>query len=804
MDQFNNTHQEEEIDIKALFVKFLHHWHLFALTIVIALIIAFLYNKYTLPIYQVSTTVLIEENKSNLDPQKLIGFGIMSDKKNLKNEIGILKSYSLAYRTIQKLNFYVSYFHTDGFITKELYQNSPIIVEFNEDYPQLVRTKFKIEILSNTQYKIQFEEDEQWTYLFSKHEFIHKHLNVEYSKIHNFGETISHPLFKLKVTINPEYFSILDEYNDLFFTLNDIDYLIDIYSAFDIEPINREVSIVSLTLKGSNIQKSVNFLNQLTQEYLNRDLEKKNEVAINTIKFISTELQGIADSLTITENNLQDFRTTNQIMDVDFQAQQVFEYMKNLENKKAVLLVKSKYYKNLKEYLLKKNSVEDIVVPSSIGIEDPLLNTLVAELTRLFNTRSELLFSSTKKNPMVLSLEQQIKNTKNALIENINSIVSTSDIAINDVNERIRKLSQQINHLPKTQRQLFSIERKFKLNDAIYTYLLQKLSEAQITKASNRPDNEIIDCAKISQYSKVHPKGKSNYMIAFIIGCIIPIIYVFGKDYLNDKIIERKDVENLTKLPIVGHVLHNNKETELVVAKAPKSAIAESFRSIRTNIQYLAKGKEKQVIMVTSNMTSAGKTFISMNLASIFAQYEKKTVLLGFDLRKPKIYDDFKLSSSVGLSTYYINNFSVKEIIQKSSIDNLDIIIAGPIPPNPAELIASTKTKKLFEELLKIYDYIILDTPPLGLVTDAFLLMEYVDVNLFIVRQHHTVKKLFESIIKDIEQKGFPNFGILINDVKLQKNSYGYGYGYGYGQGYYTDDKEDEKKSLLKSLKNIL
>lgn len=620
MNQFENiSYQEENIDIKAMFVKYLRYWPLAAITIILALIASYVFNKYTSPIYEVSTTVLIEEDKSSMGPQDLLGFGLIGNKKNLENEIGILKSYSIAYSTIRKLDFNISYFYEDGLITKELYQNAPIIVEFDKLHPQLVRTHFNIEILSNSQYKIQFEGDYNRTYDFIEHKFLQEHLNIAYSDIHNFNEIVTSPFIKFKVSINPEYVSQINEYDKLSFIFNDIDYLVSIMGNFTIEPINRDATIVKLTMKGKSIQKSVNFLNQLTQEYLDRGLDKKNEVAINTIDFISTELLGIADSLKVTERELQVFRSSNQILDVDFQAQQAFEYMRELESEKAVLLVKSMYYENLKTYLLEKNSVDDIVVPSSIGIEDPLLNVLVTELMQLFNSRSELLFSSTEKNPMVLSLGKQIRNTKNALIENINNIVSTSNIAIRDIDTRIKAISKRIDYLPETQQQLFSIERKFKLNDAIYTYLLQKLSEAQITKASNRPDNEIIDPATTTRYSQVFPKKKLNYILAFIIGCILPIIYIFIRDFLNNEIVDRKEVEDACKLPIVGHVSHNTKETELVVTEYPKSSIAESFRSVRTNIQFLAKGKEKQVIMVTSDIARVGKTFVAMNLASIFA-----------------------------------------------------------------------------------------------------------------------------------------------------------------------------------------
>lgn len=799
--------QEKSVDFQEIFHKYFAYWPAFVVSILITLTAAYFFNKYTPKTYKVSTTVLIEENKgAAMNLQKILGYGMLGGNTNLQNEVGILKSHTLAYRTINKLDFEISYFHVQNLITKELYQNSPLLVDFDKTHPQLVGVPFMIEILSENKFKLMIKEENLWTYDFLEQKNLVKHKEFNHNASYHFNEVISHPLFKFKVSKSPTFFSTHSALDDLSFTFNNINTLVSKFSNFEIKPINQKSSIVSLTLSGENVHKSVNFLNQLTHEYLEIDLEKKNLVAINTIDFITNELKGITDSLNVTENVLQDFQASKQIMNIDFQAQQVLVLMKELESEKAILLVKSKYYKNLSEYLLEKNSKGDIVVPSSIGIEDPLLNILVLELTQLFNTRSELLYSSTEKNPMILSMDQQIKNIKLALIENINNIVNTSNIAIKDINDRINKLNQKISHLPQTQRQLFSLERKFKLNDAIYTFLLEKLSEAQITKASNRSNNEVIDPADVSRYQKTYPKNKKNYIMALFLGLVIPFAYILGKEYLNNKIIDRKDVEKLTKLPIVGHVLHNSLETELTVISSPKSSITESFRSIRTNIKYLAEGKEKQIIMVTSAMAGAGKSFVAMNLASIFAQYEKKIVLLGFDLRKPKIFQNFNLTNSFGLSTYYINMYNIEEIIQKTMIDNLDIITAGPIPPNPSELIASIETKKLFEKLSKIYDYIIIDTPPIGLVTDAFLLMEHADVNLFIARQDFTVKKIFESIIKDIEQKELPNFSILINDVKPQKGSYGYGYGYGYsdtnnaGQGYYTDDLHDQRKSFFKRL----
>jgi capsular exopolysaccharide synthesis family protein len=412
------------------------------------------------------------------------------------------------------------------------------------------------------------------------------------------------------------------------------------------------------------------------------------------------------------------------------------------------------------------------------------------------------------------SLDIEINSTKIAIFETIKNAIKTNNIALKDLDERIGVIFGKINQLPGTERVLFSIERRFKLTDAIYTYLLQKRSEAQITQASNIPDNEVIDSARPEDGSPVYPKTSMNYMIALILGLIIPVVIILGKDFLNDTIKERADVEKITTLPIIGHIIHSDKDSKLVVMESPKSSIAESFRSVRTNLQYLLLGKEKQTILITSDMVQTGKTFCSINLATSFAMYGKKTLLVGFDLRKPRIHKDFDLTNDEGISSYLINKSKLESCIQPSGIENLDVLVSGPIPPNPSELAASDRTGTMFTLLKEIYDFIIIDTPPIGLVTDAFLLMKYTDANLILVRQNFTHKKVFSSIIRDMEQRKMPNLAILINDVKLTKYSYGFGYGYGYGYGfgygsgdhygygygYYAEDKEAKKKSVLKRI----
>lgn len=347
---------------------------------------------------------------------------------------------------------------------------------------------------------------------------------------------------------------------------------------------------------------------------------------------------------------------------------------------------------------------------------------------------------------------------------------------------------------------------------------MQKRAEAQIVMASNSPDNSIIDTARISAVKVIAPRTNSIYLICIFLGCAIPAAFIFLKEILNTKIIEKKDIEKITKLPIIGQIPFVNPKdinsSPTFVIDSPKSPVSEAFRSIRTNIEYIVQGKEKCIFSVISDSIGIGKTYISINMASIYAMYGKKTVLIGMDLRKPRIYQEFGLSNRLGVSSYLAGKASINEIIQPSGkLPTLDIITAGPVPPNPAELIASDRCTEFFEELKKIYDYIIIDTPPLLWVTDALLLMKHVDTAIYVVRQNVTNKKAFETVIKDLEDRKY-NISLVANGINYQgiygyRYSYGYsgygygGYGYGYGRygysgGYYDEEHSDDKKSKRK------
>ena len=790
--QQNN--EEQSIDIKQLIYIFLNHWYLFLIGAVVALAVGFVINRYKPNVYQTSGTVLIKDDRSSFDATAIMTNGSFSGYQNVDNEMAILKSYTLTDRVVRKMNIEVTYMEKGRVSTAELYKSSPFTVDFDRTVPQAVGLVY--EVFSIGEDKIVLHAVSEG---FSKYDFI---LSQQVQKNADYkvdvtteckpGEMVDNGLNRFRIVLNDNFNPATDNSRKLSFWLNSYSSLVKQNSAFTVSPTSKQSSVVSVTTSGYNIKKIVDFTNTLMNEYVYRGLEKKNLVSENTIEFIDNELEGIQESLSSAESDLKDFREQNDVMNLDLQANQVYTNLRSLEKERAEMLVNVKIYKRLQDYIkVQINDPENLAIPSTMGINDPLLNQLARDLVTLAQTKATKLLTQTEQHPEIIKLNEQIVTTKRALLENVNNIVENAQMSLNEIDRRIAVLEGESRRLPDKQQQLINYQRNFKFNEDTYKYLMQRRAEAQILKASNTPDNEILDIARAERTRKISPRTAMNNLIALIIGLLIPALYLFLRNYFNVTISDRKDVEKLTNYPIIGQVAQISDKNPLVVINSPKSPVAESFRSIRTNIEFLTQGKSKSVILVTGDMQSIGKTFNSINIASIYAFYGKKTVLLGFDLRKPKLFQEFGLNNNVGLSSFLSNKEGLDAIIQTAPmVPNLDLITSGPIPPNPAELIASEKCNELFAQLKERYDYIIIDTPPVGLVTDAFLLMRHTDVNLFIVRQGVTNKNIFGSIIKDLENRNI-EASIVINGVETGKGYYGkrygsyrYGYGYAYGYGY--------------------
>ena len=795
---------EEKIDLKVFIDRYLIFWKYIILSIIIFLIIGFLYNRYSTKIYKSSTTLLIKEESNNSlgSDDVFEGLDLFGGQKNIKNEIGILESFSLTKKTLKDLNFRISYYHSGNLKSDDIYKKTPFIVDVDEYHPQIINQKFNIKLISEDEFILTANFNNVKLFNLSSETHVsNKELDVKYEASHKFDEKIKTDFFNFSISKNDLSLFKDENWSNYFFVVSSYNELTENYlKKLEVIEIEKDASILKISLEGPNAVKINDFLNKFTDLYLAKDLDEKNQITSNTIQFINQQLTSISDSLSNVESTLETFKEKNPKIELSQKEYGAFYQLEKLEQEKAILELNNKYYVSLEEYLLKNNNLNNIIAPSTMGIEDPLLNNHISELTKLYSQLNEVSVNSKKEHPLVISINEQIKNTKEKLIENIDNVISSSDLTLEDINLRISEIEGLIGNLPQNERILLNIQRKFNLNENIYNYLLEKRAEASITKASNISDHKIIDMPRLVSNLPIRPNTLLIYFFSLMIGIFFPIILISTYFLFNNKIIDKKDIDQITSIPLLGKIMHNNSGHNLVNINSPKSGIAEAFRSIRTNIQYLASDKTQKVICITSSIGGEGKTFVAMNLASIFSITKGKTILIGADMRKPKIFNDFKLTNDIGLSSYLSSQNSKEEVIQNTEYENLDILLSGPIPPNPSELLSLNKMKEFIKELKKTYQNIIIDTPPIGLVTDGLILMNHSDVNIYVIRQNFTTKDMLHNFNETIIKNNLVNMNLVINDISIDKTSYGYGYGYGntYGYGYYTEDQSLDNKPWWK------
>lgn len=758
--------QDEVIDLYKIFYIVISRWRYFLMANFITLICAFLYCTYMPPTYRVSSTLLINDVKNGglMDNNQFIdGLRLWSGTQNIDNQIMILSSRALIRATLNDLPFEIEYYKRRLGNKVSLYPDSPIkvIPVTLDSLPRDIEFTFKY--LENNKFSLEAESGDNFD------------LNIQAS----FGEIIKTPDGRFHIELSNDDWPANKPDHKMHFVFHSRKKLIERYvNRIRVEKVSKTGTILNLYLEGTNKTMDVEFLNKLTDIFLIKSLEKKNQEATRTIQFIDDQLIGISDSLVISENKLQQFRSQHKVMDLSAQGQVIIDQAMSLENQKARLGVEANYYGYLADYLLKDNFGQAPIAPATMGIIDPGLTKLVADLADL---QGQLYSKSLgEKNPLQYQLAQRIRNTKEALRETLNGVIRSNNMAISEINEQIRTVNAQASALPVTERQLLGIERKYKLNDELYTFLLEKRAGAQIQKAANMPDNEIIDSSE-ADVSPVKPKRLMLYVLALIAGTGIPFLWILIVDTFNNKVTEDEDINRKTDIPISGHIPHTSLKKSTVVFDEPNSHIAESFRSLRSRMQFFLKDAKSPIILITSSMQKEGKTYNAINLASTYSLIGKKTVLVGFDLRKPKIYKDFGLSNDIGISTWLIGKNNLQEVTQQTKYENLFIITAGPIPPNPSELLALSKTEELISLLKENYECIIFDTSPIGTVSDTYHLVPYADTSILIVRHNMTSISLLKNTINELKISDIKSISIVVNDLGPEYARYGYKGRYDYG-----------------------
>ena len=551
-------------------------------------------------------------------------------------------------------------------------------------------------------------------------------------------------------------------------------------------------SVLGINLTTSHPRKGSEYLNTLMELYLKEELEERNLMSKNTVHFIDQQISGISDTLSFFENRLENFRSSNRTLNISSESQTVYTEITELERQLAQEKYNNQYYRSMQQYLSRED-YSQIILPSGIGIDDPVLNGLITELVTLQNEKSRLLNSQTEASPRVKDATNKIRNTHQSLAELLKNMVANSDRLVANLEQRVGRISQQFSRLPVTEQNLLKIQREFTLNESIYNFLLQRRAEAAIALASNSSFNKIVEYAD----PDVLPNRLRDiivYVLAGTLGLILPVVVILLLGAIDNRIKDAKEFEELVDVPMLAKIGKAPSPYPLSLFAEPRSILAENFRFLKTNISFIAPQTSSFTLAVSSSVSSEGKTFTAINLASIYSMNNKKTVLVGCDMFKSKSLGVFNLEGKNGISNFLSSQVdNISQVIQPTKYHNLDVVISGSFPPNPSELLGHDRFVLFLRQLKQTYDVIILDTPPVGLISQSLEIMKKVDLTLYVFRYNYSEKSFIDDLNAIKSKNGLNNLYAVLNDVDEREMVYR-----GYHAGYYETEKT--KKTFLGNL----
>jgi succinoglycan biosynthesis transport protein ExoP len=797
---FSIFEAQSGFDFKGFLLKIGSYWKWFILSLLITFTIAYQVNIRKEKIYAMDTLISVKEENNPLftsNTSLVFNWGGTSDQ--VQTISTTLQSRSHNELVVDKLQYYISYLAQGKYNLVDAYGAVPFYVSIDKNKGQIAGSLIGIKFVSENEYEMRIPFAGNSVSLITYRDNSYSQTAVvpgDFVKRYKVGALVSLPFlnWKLQIKENPGLY----KGNEYFVQFNDFDGTVSGYRGINVRSDDKGGSIITLGMQGTNKARMVEYLNATVRMLIKSQLDSKNQFATNTIRFIDSTLVAMEAQLKETTNELKSFRSGKNIYDIEEGGAKFSGQILEFDVKRDEITRKTAYYNSLRAYL--KNSVDysKLPAPSVAGIEDPNIVVNVSKLIALSTQRSEMAYA-VKSEKIFKDFDNQMEAIKKVLLENIATAKTALQYDLAMVNSKINETESTIKQLPEDQQELIKIKRKYDLSDNIYSTFLQKRSEADIVKAANLSDIHFIDPAKDIGGGLIGPRTSVNYVLALFLGLLIPLLFVFAIFFINNSIQNTEDISKLTQIPLIGVIGLSKDSNDLAVYNKPKSALSESFRAIRSSLQFLYKQKKldgAKTLMITSSVSGEGKTFCTLNIATVFALSEKKTVIIGLDLRKPKLFDEFNLTNEVGVVNYLIKQKTVDEIINHTPIPFLDVITSGPIPPNPAEMIMSDGMKELIEELKLKYDYIILDTPPVGLVSDALELAQYCDVTLYIVRQNFTKKDMITLLNNRVKRGELNNTSIILNGFQNKAKygaGYGYGYGYGYGSTTYANGYTDEE-----------
>ena len=764
--------QGSNLDIKKWFYKLLSFWWLFLISLLLAVSGAYLYLRYSIYQYEARATLLVKTGNIGISEQQILApsEGLVSGGKFMTNEIEILKSRTMMEKVVERLGINVQYFKLGRIKDKELYPTSPIILDsFYIDKDDLP-FDLLISVIDQDSFDVYIDEEVTLRGEFGKplqHGMKYFLIDTQSSLSENQEQGDYRIRVSSKIGISSKYRSRIK-----------VNHIGDQYSS----------GVLEIGLRSPVPEKAEDIINTLIQVYNIEEVNDENRVLRNTLDFIDKRLLSLEQELEEVEGNIELFKKNNVIVaeNPSDNADIILQQLSTLERQLAEQEIKREILNSLEKSLL-DDKFDEQLIPANLIAEGGNLSTLVSQYNNLVLNYRRFKGGVTEQNPNLIALEQQLGELKRTILVTIQNLEKETSFPIAQTKKDIQRINNTLRNIPSKERALIDRKRQQIVKENLYLFLLQKREETALSEAITTPNTRIIDSA-MATVKPVSPQPNLYYLTSSFLGLLFPLGIILLLEFLNDKITSEDQLKRTTSIPIVGRIGLSKDKSKIVVKKGSRSAIAEMFRLIRTNLNFMNPEHEKQVIVTTSSQSGEGKTFITINLGLALALSDKKVVIIGLDLRKPKLFQYLGIdNNNFGLTNYLIGEATIAEILHKSGhLPNLDFIISGPTPPNPAELILTDRIKNLINTLKEEYDYILIDTPPIGLVTDALLFNPYATNTLVVIR-HGVTKIDMVKVLNNYFLEGkLKKPGIILNGINTGK---GYGYQqYGYGYGYYTND----------------
>lgn len=813
MEDYEMNEKQAVFDFKGYLFSLLNHWPLFLLSFIIAFSVAYYINVRKLPVYLIENLISVRDDQNpffTTTTSLTFNWGGTTDKVN--TSIITLKSRSHNEKVVERLQYYLTYTKDGKYQKVDAYRQTPFTVKADTNNWQILNHPLKIVFKDSVNFELSMEiesgqqvELQNYTSKEKKKIFIEEGL---YSGNFSIGQTIALPYFH--GTVFPEEGNVSSSGTPYYITFSDFDSAVGNYLGIRVASENRSSSVLRMGLTGHNKAKMVDYLNTSVQVLSEDMLNRKNLFATKTIKFIDSSLAQKSRELSSVEDELNQFKNKHSILDLEREGAEISSRLNELDLRREAVHRELDYYNILQEYLTTRSDYRDVPAPSVAGISESSIVSSVSKIVAMAEERHKLQYSFKDNAPIFNDIDRQINAVKAVLLENIRSSNSLKNRELNAIKRDIAQYEAEIRKLPKEQQDLLKIERRYNLSEGTYNLFLSKRSEAGLVKAANVSDVLVIDPAKDTGGGKIGPNTQLNYVMAGLYGLFIPVFLVFIRVFFDTRIRDIKEMEKVTPIPVLGMIGKSDSTSNLAVLNHPKSAISEAFRNLRSSLQFLYRERGvtgSKTVLITSSVSGEGKSFCAINLASIFALSDRKTIIVDLDLRKPKISKYFDVENKVGVVDYLIDEKDLDEIIRDSGYENLHIITSGKIPPNPSELLISSRFRELLEELKTRYDHVVLDSPPIGLVTDSLELSKLVDATLYIARYNYSRKNMFAYINEKYRRGEVQNISVVMNG-DLRKSGYGYGYNYNYGYGGYNSygyesytESPAKRKSLWSRLK---